>query len=155
MLNGIAEGHVVITYSPDGPFATLQCGEYGIGDEVPYGHADHKVVVQLDELIPGDRIRLYSERGLEEETSVDSDGGVTLMVNAMHRRFLRAEIWRNLDLADGLSMAAVTNPIYFASKKKRNHRITRVKALIIHHRYVKAGKYHAFTKSSLYPEKPG
>ncbi|WP_339217779.1 hypothetical protein [Paenibacillus sp. FSL W7-1332] len=39
------------------------------------------------------------------------------MVNAMHRRFLRAEIWRNLDLADGLSMAALTNPIYFASKE--------------------------------------
>lgn len=118
VLNGIAEGHVVITYSPDGPFATLQCGEYGIGDEVPHGHADHEVVVQLDDLIPGDRIRLYSERGLEEETFVDSEGGVTLTVNAMHRRFLRAEIWRNFEQADGLSMAAVTNPIYFALKEE-------------------------------------
>ena len=54
---------------------------------MPYGHADHEVVVQLDDLIPGDRIRLYTERGLEEETSVDSEGGVTLTVNAMHRRF--------------------------------------------------------------------
>ncbi|MCV4231528.1 CehA/McbA family metallohydrolase [Virgibacillus sp. LDC1] len=116
VLKGIEGGHVVMTYSPDGPFANLQCGEYGIGDQVPYEQADQQVVVQLDDLLAGDLIRLYSERGLEEETSADSVGGVILTFNAKQRRFLRAEIWRSFKQADGMSMAVVTNPIYFESK---------------------------------------
>ncbi|MFB4323191.1 CehA/McbA family metallohydrolase [Priestia sp. BR_2] len=119
VLNGIKDGRVVITNSPDGPFANLQCGDYGIGDEVPYEQASHEVVVQLDDLMAGDLIRLYSERGLEAETAVDSEGGVILTFDAKHRCFLRAEVWRQFGQADGMSMAVVTNPIYFASNGGR------------------------------------
>ena len=82
---------------------------------MPYEPSGHEVVVQLDDLMAGDLIRLYSERGLEEETVVDSEGGVILTFGAKHRSFLRAEVWRQFGQADGMSMAVVTNPIYFAS----------------------------------------
>lgn len=113
VLDGIVQGHVVITHAPDGPFANLQCGEFGIGDEVPFDQADQDVVVQLDGLRAGDLVRLYSERGFEEEIAAETDGERTLRFDAKERRFLRAEIWRYFQQVERTMMAALTNPIYF------------------------------------------
>ncbi|MCJ8010277.1 CehA/McbA family metallohydrolase [Paenibacillus sp. KQZ6P-2] len=116
VLGGIDRGHVVITYAPDGPFANLHCGEYMIGDEVPFEQSNREIVIELDDLHAGDLIRLYSERGLEREIPAESEGGMVLTFDGKERRFLRAEIWRYFEQAETTLMATVTNPIYFASR---------------------------------------
>ena len=63
----------------------------------------------------GDRLRLYSERGLgREELLQDSD--LALAFPADGRRFWRAELWRWFEEVRYELPAALSNPIYFAAR---------------------------------------
>lgn len=113
ILEGIDRGRVVITYAPDGPFVTMQCGDCGVGDAVPVDYSGRETLLQFEDLLACDLIRVYSERGLEMEAEASLEGKLELTVSGEERLFLRAEVWRHFELAGGLAMAAMTNPIYF------------------------------------------
>ncbi|TVY08473.1 CehA/McbA family metallohydrolase [Paenibacillus cremeus] len=113
ILDGIGQGHVLITYAPDGPFVDLSCGSYMVGDGVPAGELAREVRLQADDLKAGDRVKLLSSSGVEQDVEVTEDGALTLRCNAAGKRFVRAEVWRQFEAAGKMLLATVTNPIYF------------------------------------------
>ncbi len=113
ILGGIERGGVVISYAPEGPFATLRAGGYGIGAVVPGGAAD-ELVLDASGLKAGDVLKLIGNRGTVAERRIDRDGTFALS----HRleasdTFYRAEVWRHFAEVDRTLLAAVTNAIYF------------------------------------------
>ncbi|MBD2867025.1 CehA/McbA family metallohydrolase [Paenibacillus arenilitoris] len=118
VLSGIDRGHVVITYAPDGPFVRMQCGDYGVGDAVPYGNPGREVLMQFEDLLAGDLVRVYSERGVELEAAAPLDGEWELTADGEERLFLRTEVWRYFEQAGDRRLAAMTNPIYFDSREE-------------------------------------
>ncbi|UUZ84212.1 CehA/McbA family metallohydrolase [Paenibacillus sp. P26] len=113
ILAGIEQGRVLITYAPDGPFAELSRGRYRMGDIVPAGEASQEVVVHAEDLLAGDRIKLISDRGVEQELVGAENGSLQLKAAPDGRLFYRAEVWRHFDVVEETLLAAVTNPIYF------------------------------------------
>ncbi|MCU6794068.1 CehA/McbA family metallohydrolase [Paenibacillus sp. WQ 127069] len=113
ILAGIDEGHVTISYAPDGPFVQLECGPYKMGNSVPAGEAG-VVKLQAQHLLAGDEVKLISSKGLEQHVTVNNDGALELTLDAAGRRFVRAEVWRTFPNVDTtMRMAALSNPIYF------------------------------------------
>lgn len=115
ILHGIGQGHVVVTYAPDGPFVELRCGSYGVGDAVPESvtGTDRVVQLQAERLLVGDHIKVISARCVESEVTIEQDGKLELSITpAEGKGFLRVEIWRHFDIVDQKLMAALTNPIY-------------------------------------------
>ncbi|NOU94221.1 phosphoesterase [Paenibacillus sp. LMG 31456] len=114
ILNGIDKGHVSISYSPEGPFVELECGSYKIGEVVPNEERNRTIRLQAEKLITGDRLKLISNRGVEQEVIVsDNENGIAeLSFEAGHIKFVRAEVWRYFKETDCLLMATLTNPIY-------------------------------------------
>ncbi|MCR8631702.1 CehA/McbA family metallohydrolase [Paenibacillus radicis (ex Xue et al. 2023)] len=115
ILNGVDKGHVLISYSPEGPFVELECGSYKIGEVVPESERSRTIRLQAENLKAGDKVKLISSRGVEQEViAPDGENGmVELRFEADHVTFVRAEVWRHFKETDSLLMAALTNPIYF------------------------------------------
>lgn len=133
-------GRVTLSYSPEGPRLCLSIGQWGMGDVVPAGKAEGLWLdVQASGgLLSGDVLRVYSANGLEEERVLDAGGGAEvccvdglgggvkagqngssgalLGLVPRSRLFYRAELWRFAEEAGGLSLAAMTNPIYIAAE---------------------------------------
>jgi hypothetical protein len=103
---------VFITFAPDGPFMSLECGPYMVGDTVKEQRPD-TVSLQVDHLTAGDIVKLISDRGVEGEWKVESGGKGSYEAPAEGRTFYRAEVWRYFDIVDMTLMAGLTNPIYF------------------------------------------
>jgi hypothetical protein len=140
ILRAVDRGRVTLSHSPEGPRLTLSIGQWGMGDLIPAGEAEGLWLdVQASGgLLPGDVLRVYSANGLEEERVLDmgeaaagceagigcgtgggtsgnkSSGGTLLELLPRERLFYRAELWRYAEEADGLSLAALTNPIYIS-----------------------------------------
>ncbi|WP_028551271.1 CehA/McbA family metallohydrolase [Paenibacillus sp. UNC451MF] len=120
ILNAISKGHVCISYAPEGPFLELSFGTYRTGDSVPKEEREQIDAVTLNSsgLLPGDRVRWITEKGLVKEevcTSEESEA-VSLNIQKHERtgpRFVRVEVWRHFKEVDQLLVVALTNPIYF------------------------------------------
>ncbi|BFT71850.1 CehA/McbA family metallohydrolase [Paenibacillus sp. P36] len=112
ILQGIDKGHVVISYSPEGPFAQLTCGDYMTGDTV-LNDVKENVLVRIEHIREGDQIKLISEHGVESTEVCSSTGLWELTVEQKGRAFYRVEVWRHFEEFDQTLMAMLTNPIYF------------------------------------------
>ena len=114
ILEGIGRGRVVLSYAPDGPFAELHCGSYGIGDGAPAGTGAREPVRMTAERVKaGDLIRLIDNRGVQLEVTAGQDGALALeLPAAAGRTFCRAEIWRHFGEVNMQLLAAATNPVY-------------------------------------------
>ncbi|MDF2962055.1 MAG: phosphoesterase [Paenibacillus sp.] len=117
ILDGIDKGHVSISWSPEGPFMEMLCGSYKIGEVVPKEVRCRSVQLYAEDLLPGDLVKLISNNGVEQEVTASSgtNGTLELTIEADHMKFVRAEVWRYFEQADGFLMAALTNPVYFES----------------------------------------
>ncbi|WP_248930212.1 CehA/McbA family metallohydrolase [Paenibacillus hamazuiensis] len=115
ILEGIGKGRVVMTHSPEGPFMELTCGDYMTGDVIPASADQDEASIRLriDNLLAGDRVKLISERGVEQTVNVNRSGEGLFEANAEGRLFYRAEVWRHFEQADQMLLAALTNPIYW------------------------------------------
>lgn len=125
ILNGIARGHVCITYAPEGPFVELRTGAYLTGDTVPSKERGQHDVIILNGrgLLPGDKIKWFTEKGLIREelwTSEEADSAYLNIQGAewLGLRFVRTEVWRHFVEVDQMLVAALTNPLYFEEMKE-------------------------------------
>jgi hypothetical protein len=114
---GIDQGHVAISFSPEGPTIELACDGAMIGDTVHIEAPEAKdAVLSVKGLKRGDRITLISSLDEAGWIYEQSDGTFT---HNWHPRsdalFYRAEVWRRFDEADGPLLAAISNPIYISA----------------------------------------
>lgn len=144
ILRAVDRGRVTLSHSPEGPRLTISIGQWGMGDVIPAGEAEGLWldVHASGGLLPGDMLRVYSANGLEEERVLDAESGIgdgsgngaaswirpgtdleasgsigTLLELVPHNRlFYRAELWRYAEEAGGLSLVALTNPVYISSR---------------------------------------
>jgi hypothetical protein len=137
ILRAVNRGRVTLSHSPEGPRLTVSIGQWGMGDVVPAAVAEGLWLdVQASGgLQRGDVLRVYSCNGLEEERVLDGDcgadgsfgwsgagegtsrgSGALLGLAPRQRLFYRAELWRYAEEAGGLSLAALTNPIYISAQ---------------------------------------
>ena len=113
VLDALRLGRVALSVEPAGPLLDLRCGAHVQGDLVPAGDPDG---VELRARVRvGDRLRLYSERGLEREAPLAQEE-LALTFAADDRRFWRAELWRWFDEVRCELPAALSNPVYFAPR---------------------------------------
>jgi hypothetical protein len=112
ILKGMRNGHVVLSFDPDETFIDLAIGQTGIGDEwiVIAGQEDLELKVEVSRA-KGDRILLWSDKGVEQEWTVEGDGEYKFAVSA-DRLFYRAESYRFLQDWDLTIVTCLTNPIY-------------------------------------------
>jgi hypothetical protein len=117
ILEAVAEGHLFLSHSQEGPTIDLRCGPFMMGDRVDEGSPKAEVRLEARRLSNGDVVRVVSDKGIEQEV-VLADGdqqseALTLAWPVEGRRFYRVEVWRYFEEAEGILMAAMSNPIYF------------------------------------------
>ncbi|QUL55321.1 PHP domain-containing protein [Paenibacillus tritici] len=111
ILRGIRAGHVVLSSGTCGTFIGLSIGEAGVGDTVIVdSRQEYELVVQVAGAA-GDLVQLWSDRGIEQEWSVESGGEYTLPV-LTDRLFYRAEAIRHLTEMNITVTVCLTNPVY-------------------------------------------
>lgn len=110
LLQSLKQGHTVLSYSPDGPFINLTCGDSVVGDIVK----DKTSIcnLEINGLKATDKIRIISDQAVEKEIQSDaSDFHLTLDIQ--ERKFIRVEVLSYFDELMSYQMAALSNPIYF------------------------------------------
>ncbi len=113
VLAALRQGHVALSVAPEGPLLDLRCGSSMQGDVVPAGSPEQLEIRSTARA--GDRLRLFSERGLEQESVLES-GELHLNFLRDGRSFWRAELWRWFEEVRYELPAAFSNPIYFAAR---------------------------------------
>jgi hypothetical protein len=119
ILEAILQGHVFLSYSPEGPTVDLRCGGYMMGDEIE-APLSGELEVAVRGQGSGDTVRIISDEGIEQEIPVadaDESEALTLRLPLKDRRFYRVEVWRYFAESDKTLMAAMTNPIYFRAQR--------------------------------------
>ncbi|MFD0693271.1 CehA/McbA family metallohydrolase [Paenibacillus sp. GCM10027628] len=125
ILEAIGKGRVFITYAPNGPFMELTCGSSMTGDTADMSENRSPVRLRASRLSAGDRVKLISNQGIEQEitlaehdtadlqASPNGELWTELEAETAGRTFYRAEVWRHFSEVGQTLLAAVTNPIYF------------------------------------------
>ncbi|MBW7460182.1 hypothetical protein K0U00_39580, partial [Paenibacillus sepulcri] len=114
LLNGIRKGRVVLSADPDDSFITLSSGMQGIGDTIaPVSPAAVvPLLIEASKLQGGDRISLWSDRGVEAEWTTDDEEAVFAFDGSADRLFYRVESRRYIKEMERTVMTCLTNPIY-------------------------------------------
>lgn len=111
ILQAIRDGRVVLSFGVNETFIDLSLGSAGIGETVNVrGESDLQLTVNVRGAA-GDRIELWSDRGIEQEWDVEEEGEFTMRVQA-DRLFYRAEAKRFLPQWNRTITSCLTNPIY-------------------------------------------
>ncbi|WP_045518402.1 CehA/McbA family metallohydrolase [Neobacillus niacini] len=112
ILKSIDKGHVVLSYSPKGPFISLTCGMSMTGDVCK--KTNLPVQLNVKDVQSSDVVKVISNQGIEQEVMV-KEGQDTLKLSwtAGSRSFYRVEVWRDFPEVRSQSLAALSNPIYF------------------------------------------
>jgi hypothetical protein len=114
ILKSIDQGHVVLSYSPKGPFISLTCGTSMTGDVCK--DPNQSVQLNVKDVQYSDVVKVISNHGIEQEVMVE-EGQDTLDLTwaAFDRSFYRVEVWRYFPEAKSRLLAALCNPIYFSN----------------------------------------
>ena len=111
ILEALCAGRTVLSYSPDGPFIDLSCGNAIVGDVVRGNPVPCRLGIRG--LVDSDIVRVVSDRGVEKERKAGC-GVLSDVLDGKGRRFLRVEVLRHYPELMDYQMAALSNPIYFA-----------------------------------------
>lgn len=115
ILDAIDQGHLVLSYAPDGPRIELRYGAWMVGDLVPASAQLCDLQLQVTQLLPQDVVKLISEQGVEHELTISpGETDIEHRWPAAARRFGRVEVWRFFPQVQQMLIAALSNPIYFA-----------------------------------------
>lgn len=114
ILSAINDGHVFITQDPHGPELSMHCGRYLVGDTVTESK-NSPVEIQVEKVLPQDRIRLISQRGIEMEAMID-DSTWQLRYSIADEMFIRVEIHRYRQDWEFWLPILISNPIYFTQE---------------------------------------
>jgi predicted metal-dependent phosphoesterase TrpH len=114
ILEAISQGHVFMSFTPYAPMLDLTCGNRMLGDLVPAADQG-PLTLTAENLQAGDQVKVYSERGLEFESTIGDEVRWSLLIPVGGRRFYRTEVWRYFGEVDKMLLAALSNPIYFES----------------------------------------
>jgi hypothetical protein len=117
ILEAVLQGHLFMSYSPEGPAVDVRCGDCMMGDQIE-GPVPGELRITVERQQDGDVLRLVSDRWLEREiplAAADEGDTLTFSLPVERRRFYRVEVWRHFAEAGRTLMAAMTNPIYFGA----------------------------------------
>ncbi|MFJ5624091.1 CehA/McbA family metallohydrolase [Peribacillus loiseleuriae] len=114
ILKSIDQGHVVLSYSPKGPFLSLTCGISMTGDICE--ETNKAVMLNVKDVQYTDVVKVISNQGNEQEVMVE-EGQDTLDLSwaVANRSFYRVEVWRYFPEVKSRLLAALSNPIYFSN----------------------------------------
>ncbi|MGG6313792.1 CehA/McbA family metallohydrolase [Paenibacillus macerans] len=116
VLDAVRRGAVVLSMLPDDTFITLTAGEAGIGEELEVAAGQDGVELAIAVRgAQGDRVDLWSDRGLEREWLVQSEQEIVCRMPA-DRLFYRLEARRYLPEWEREVMTCLTNPVYLSRK---------------------------------------
>ncbi|MRN53904.1 CehA/McbA family metallohydrolase [Paenibacillus monticola] len=111
ILRGIRAGHVVLSFNTNETFIDLSIGEAGVGDTVIVDQQQRFELAVKVIGAAGDRVQLWSDRGVEQEWVVETEGEYAFPVLA-DRLFYRAEASRYLAEWNMTITSCLTNPVY-------------------------------------------
>ncbi|MGG3470399.1 CehA/McbA family metallohydrolase [Neobacillus pocheonensis] len=114
ILKSIDKGHVVLSYSPKGPFISVTCGTSMTGDVCE----DRNQPIQLNvkDVQYSDVVKVISNHGIEKEILIEEGQDMLdLSWAAEDRSFYRVEVWRYFPEVKSRLLAALSNPIYFSN----------------------------------------
>jgi len=114
ILKSIDKGHVVLSYSPKGPFISLTCGTCMMGDVCE----DKNQPVQLNvrDVQYSDVVKVISNQGIEKEIMIEEgQDSLDLLWGVDDRSFYRVEVWRYFPEVKSRLLAALSNPVYFSN----------------------------------------
>lgn len=115
ILTAISQGHLVLSYAPDGPRIELRCGEWIVGDVVRASAGPPAIDLQVTQLQPGDIVKLISDQGVEHDLTIGPDQTrLSQHWQPATHRFVRVEVWRFFPQVQQMLIAALSNPIYFS-----------------------------------------
>jgi len=112
ILAALRAGHSYITFAPNGPSLTFDCGEAIVGDTVPWTNGQ-TVHILADGLIGGDSIRLITPRSTETLFEAPAAGKFETDYPITAPGFVRIEVWRSFLPGVPQLPALLSNPIYF------------------------------------------
>ncbi|GBF74025.1 phosphoesterase [Paenibacillus sp. 598K] len=115
IMAGIEQGHVFISSDADGPRLELSCGLYRMGDIAPAEHPA-EVLCRVQSAQASDRIRWYTEQGLEDDVEIEA-GEQHYTYTATGHKFVRVEVWRPAVGNEAERLLGLSNPIYFAPEE--------------------------------------
>jgi hypothetical protein len=112
ILSAVRAGHSFITFSPEGPTLTMQCGDALMGDSLVFKDG---LVVSLDfrGLQQGDVLKLISPDDIVDFFTAPMAGEYQCEVPVAGPGFMRVEVWRTFLPGIPPLPALVSNPIYF------------------------------------------
>ena len=117
ILDAIGRGHVFLSYAPEGPTIEMTIGSSVIGDCFERTDGERaEASVKLTRLVKGDKVKMISDQGTEEEWVAENDGELVCTWHVSDRKFYRIEVWRYFDEVKQTLLAALSNPIYIKSK---------------------------------------
>lgn len=111
ILQAIRDGKVVLSFDVNETFIDLTLGDAGVGESVNVRSQEELELTLHVRGAAGDRIQLWSDRGIEREWDAASQEEFAIRVSA-DRRFYRAEAHRFLPQWDRMITSCLTNPIY-------------------------------------------
>ncbi|MBB6731720.1 CehA/McbA family metallohydrolase [Cohnella zeiphila] len=111
IMQAIRGGRVVLSFAPNETFIDLSLEGIGVGETANVRDRDEWELTVSVSGAKGDRVQLWSDRGIEREWDVEEQGEFTMRVPA-GRLFYRAEAKRFLPEWDRTITACLTNPIY-------------------------------------------
>jgi hypothetical protein len=114
ILKSIDKGHVVLSYSPKGPFISLTCGISMTGDVSE--ETNQPVMLNVKDVQYSDVVKVISNQGIEQEVMVkEGQDSLDLSWAVGNCSFYRVEVWRYFPEAKSRLLAALCNPIYFSN----------------------------------------
>ncbi|TJY43313.1 phosphoesterase [Cohnella pontilimi] len=111
ILDGLRRGRVILSCDSDDTFIDLAAGGAGIGDMLTVPETQHLELTMKVRHANGDRVLLWSDRGVEREWTAEGDVDYVFQV-AADRKFYRAESYRFIPEWKQEFMTCLTNPIY-------------------------------------------
>ncbi|MDU2242928.1 MAG: CehA/McbA family metallohydrolase [Paenibacillus sp.] len=114
VLEAVRRGAVVLSMGPEDTFITLEADEAGVGEELKVAGRDDIELTMTILGAQGDRVGLWSDRGLEREWTMEEGERELVCRMPADRLFYRVEARRYLPEWDVEVMTCLTNPVYIA-----------------------------------------
>jgi len=112
ILSGLRQGHVYITFAPNGPALEMTAGEALPGDSVPFSKVK-EIQITISGLLGGDVLQVVTAQGTTPLLNAKTDGRFQGKFTMESPGFVRIEILRGFIPGLPLLPALISNPIYF------------------------------------------